>query len=87
MSPSCYGSCKESSKSLVKSQEESDSKNIVFMGLQEAMNIVLKTGSTKVLLKDALRRPLLEVELGEIMAVIHRPSSTLLQVIEDTDNI
>ncbi|KAK9908805.1 hypothetical protein WJX75_003140 [Coccomyxa subellipsoidea] len=36
------------------------------------MNIVLKTGATSLLLRDALRRPLAEIELGEVDASVRR---------------
>lgn len=45
------------------------------------MNIVLKTGATSLLLRDALRRPLAEIELGEVDASVRRIDGNVTRVI------
>ena len=51
------------------------------MWLQEqSLNVVVRTGHTSLLLRDALRRPLLEVELGEVESGLRRLSGSVLQV-------
>lgn len=47
--------------------------------LQEGLNIVVKTGHTSLLLRDALRRPLAELELGAVQASLRRPTQTVMQ--------
>ena len=42
--------------------------------------MVVRTGHTSLLLRDALRRPLLEVELGEVESGLRRLSGNVLQV-------
>lgn len=49
--------------------------------MQGGMNIVLKTGATSLLLRDALRRPLAEVELGEVDASVRRIDGNVTRVI------
>lgn len=44
------------------------------------MNMVLKTGSTSVLLRDALRRPLAELELGGVKAGLRSLPTGVTQV-------
>ena len=44
------------------------------------MNIVLKTGATSLLLRDALRRPLAEIELGEVDASVRRIDGNVTRV-------
>lgn len=44
------------------------------------MNIVLKTGASSLLLRDALRRPLAEIELGEVDASLRRVDSNVTRV-------
>ena len=44
------------------------------------MNIVLKTGASSLLLRDALRRPLAELELGEVDASLRRVDSNVTRV-------
>ena len=46
---------------------------------QEGLNIVVKTGHTSLLLRDALRRPLAELELGAVQASLRRPTQTVMQ--------
>jgi len=48
--------------------------------LQEGLNMVVKTGHTSLLLSDALRRPLAEVELGAVQASVRRPTDAVMQV-------
>lgn len=51
------------------------------LSLQEqSLNVVVRTGHTSLLLRDALRRPLLEVELGEVESGLRRLSGSVLQV-------
>lgn len=47
--------------------------------LKEGLNIVIKTGHTSLLLRDALRRPLAELELGAVQASLRRPTQTVMQ--------
>ena len=42
--------------------------------------MVVKTGHTSLLLRDALRRPLAEVELGAVQASVRRPTEDVMQV-------
>ena len=44
------------------------------------MNMVLKAGSTSVLLRDALRRPLAELELGGVKAGLRSLPTGVTQV-------
>lgn len=44
------------------------------------MNIVLKTGASSLLLRDALRRPLAEIELGEVDASLRRVDKNVTRV-------
>ena len=44
------------------------------------MNVVVKAGSTSVLLRDALRRPLAELELGGIKAGLRSLPKGVVQV-------
>lgn len=44
------------------------------------MNVVVKTGSTSVLLRDALRRPLAELELGGVKAGLRKLPKGVMQV-------
>ena len=46
---------------------------------QAGLNVVINTGDTTVLLSDALRRPLLEVELGKINAGMAQLPTSVLQ--------
>lgn len=48
--------------------------------VQGGMNIVLKTGASSLLLRDALRRPLAEIELGEVDASLRRIDSNVTRV-------
>ena len=48
--------------------------------MQGAMNIVLKTGASSLLLRDALRRPLAEIELGEVDASLRRVDNNVTRV-------
>ncbi len=48
--------------------------------MQGGMNIVLKTGASSLLLRDALRRPLAEIELGEVDASLRRVDSNVTRV-------
>lgn len=41
--------------------------------------MVIKTGHTSLLLRDALRRPLAELELGAVQASLRRPTQTVMQ--------
>lgn len=50
------------------------------MMVQNGMNIVLKTGASSLLLRDALRRPLAEIELGEVDAGLRRVDSNVTRV-------
>ena len=50
------------------------------MSVQGGMNIVLKTGASSLLLRDALRRPLAEIELGEVDASLRRVDSNVTRV-------
>ncbi|KAK9819963.1 hypothetical protein WJX72_004515 [[Myrmecia] bisecta] len=43
------------------------------------LNVVIKTGATSILVRDALRRPLLELELSAIEAGLRRLSSSAMQ--------
>ena len=43
------------------------------------MDVVVKTGQTSLLLRDALRRPLAELEMGAIQASLRRVSATVMQ--------
>ena len=47
---------------------------------EQSLNVVVRTGHTSLLLRDALRRPLLEVELGEVESGLRRLSGNVLQV-------
>ena len=44
------------------------------------MNIVLKTGASSLLLRDALRRPLAEIELGEVDASLRKVDANVTRV-------
>ncbi len=44
------------------------------------MNIVLKTGASSLLLRDALRRPLAEIELGEVDASLRKVDGNVTRV-------
>lgn len=44
------------------------------------MNVVVKAGSTSVLLRDALRRPLAELELGGVKAGLRKLPKGVMQV-------
>ena len=48
--------------------------------VQNGMNVVLKTGASSLLLRDALRRPLAEIELGEVDAGLRRVDSNVTRV-------
>lgn len=48
--------------------------------VQGGMNMVLKAGATSLLLRDALRRPLAEIELGEVDASLRRIDGHVLRV-------
>ena len=50
------------------------------VAMQGGMNIVLKTGASSLLLRDALRRPLAEIELGEVDASLRRVDSNVTRV-------
>ena len=45
------------------------------------MNVVVKAGSTSVLLRDALRRPLAELELGGVKAGLRSLPKGVVQVL------
>jgi hypothetical protein len=47
--------------------------------MQEGLNMVVKTGHTSLLLRDALRRPLAELELGAVQASVRRPTDSVMQ--------
>ena len=47
---------------------------------QGGLNVVLQTGATSILLRDALRRPLAEIELGEVDASLRRIDSHVMRV-------
>ena len=47
--------------------------------LQAGLNVVINTGDTTLLLSDALRRPLMEVELGKINAGMASLPTSVLQ--------
>lgn len=42
--------------------------------------MVIKTGHTSLLLRDALRRPLAELELGAVQASLRRPTQSVMQL-------
>ena len=44
------------------------------------INVVLKSGASSLLVRDALRRPLAELELGEVSAGLSRSSPAVMQV-------
>lgn len=44
------------------------------------MNVVLKSSASSLLVRDALRRPLAELELGEVSAGLSRSSPAVMQV-------
>ena len=46
---------------------------------QAGLNVVINTGDTTVLLSDALRRPLMEVELGKVNAGMARLPTSVMQ--------
>lgn len=53
----------------------------LLFGVQASgMNVVVKTGSTSVLLRDALRRPLAELELGGVKAGLRKLPKGVMQV-------
>jgi len=43
------------------------------------LNVVLKTGASSLLVRDALRRPLAELELGAVSAGLRRSTPAVLQ--------
>lgn len=47
---------------------------------QEGLDVVVKTGRMSLLLRDALRRPLVELELGAVMAAMRRSTSEVTQM-------
>ncbi len=49
------------------------------MYAQGGLNLVLKMGATSLLLRDALRRPLAELELGELEASLRRVDAHVMQ--------
>jgi hypothetical protein len=54
--------------------------NMLVGFLQGGLNVVLKTGATSILLRDALRRPLAEIELGEVDAGLRRVDDHVMRV-------
>ena len=54
--------------------------NFLFFQQASGMNVVVKTGSTSVLLRDALRRPLAELELGGVKAGLRKLPKGVMQV-------
>ncbi len=44
------------------------------------MNLVVKVEGARLILRDVLRRPLAEAELGDMLAVLRRISPTVMQV-------
>lgn len=46
----------------------------------QGLNMVINVGHINLLLRDALRRPLLEVELGDVKTGLRRLSGNVLQV-------
>jgi len=48
-------------------------------GVQGVLNVVLKTGASSLLVRDALRRPLAELELGAVSAGLRRSTPAVLQ--------
>jgi hypothetical protein len=46
---------------------------------QDGMTLVAKTGGARVILRDVLRRPLAEVEIGAAETVVRRLSPTVVQ--------
>jgi len=54
------------------------------VAMQGGMNIVLKTGASSLLMRDALRRPLAEIELGEVDASLRRVDSNVTRVTSST---
>ena len=49
------------------------------------INVVLKSGASSLLVRDALRRPLAELELGEVSAGLSRSSPAVMQVMLTED--
>lgn len=49
------------------------------------INVVLKSGASSLLVRDALRRPLAELELGEVSAGLSRSSPAVVQVSDDVN--
>lgn len=47
---------------------------------QGGMNLVVKAEGARLVMRDVLRRPLAELELGETLAVLRRLSPTIMQV-------
>ena len=54
--------------------------NLIAVAQGSGMNMVLKAGSTSVLLRDALRRPLAELELGGVKAGLRSLPTGVTQV-------
>lgn len=55
-------------------------RDAIMLRLQEGMDVVVRTGHTSLLLRDALRRPLAELELGAVQASLRRPTAAVMQL-------
>ena len=50
------------------------------LALKGGMNVTVKTGGARLVLRDVLRRPLLEVELGAVQGALKRLRPGIMQV-------
>jgi hypothetical protein len=49
--------------------------------MQGGLNLVVKAEGARVIVRDMLRRPLMELELGDMLAVLRRLSPKVMQVL------
>ena len=49
--------------------------------LQGGFNLVVKAEGARLIVRDVLRRPLMELELGDMLAVLRRLSPKVMQVL------